>query len=131
MFQSVCLRGGNSYVSAEGIILFSTKRTSCSGNEAQLRLRTTHGKSYKVTYCYVEKCSDQYDSSFMILITIVCNPCLHKGQFPVSGIFRAGGIQIIESCSAITIYSISERHFLPQTMEFPPARKTPLTGSQP
>ena len=30
-----------------------------------------------------------------------------------------------------TIHAISERHFLSQTKEFPPARKIPLTGNQP
>ena len=44
---------------------------------------------------------------------------IHKGQFPVSGIFRAGGILDNKWLDG-RIYSISERHFLPQTIEFPP-----------
>ena len=54
-----------------------------------------------------------------------------KPNFKAAGISERAEFWTIKSCSAITIYSISERHFLSQTKEFPPARKIALTGNQP
>ena len=54
-----------------------------------------------------------------------------KANFQSAEFSERAEFETIKSCSAVTIYSISQRHFLPQTMEFPPARKIPLTGNQP
>ena len=56
-----------------------------------------------------------------------------SGQFPVSGIFRAGGILHNNRflSRTVTIYSIAGRHFLAQTIEIPPPCKISLTGNQP
>ena len=54
-----------------------------------------------------------------------------KPNFQSAEFSERAEFKTIKSCSAVTIYSISERHFLPRTIEFPPARKIPLTGNQP
>ena len=54
-----------------------------------------------------------------------------KAQFPVSGIFPTGGILDNEKLLSRNNLFNFKRHFLPRTMEFPPARKIALTGNQP
>ena len=56
---------------------------------------------------------------------------LLKANFQSVGFSERAEFWTIRSCSAVTIDSISEQHFLSQTKEFPPARKIPLTGNQP
>ena len=54
--------------------------------------------------------------------------CL-KANFQSARFSERAEFLTIKSCSAVTIHSISERHFLSQTKEFPPARKILLTGN--
>ena len=60
---------------------------------------------------------------------IVTAEDLFKANFQSARFSERAEFLTIKSCSAVTIHSISERHFLSQTKEFPPARKIPLTGN--
>ena len=58
-------------------------------------------------------------------------PTVLKPNFQSAEFSERAEFSTIKSCSAVTIYSISEQYFLPQTIGFPPARKIPLTGNHP
>ena len=54
-----------------------------------------------------------------------------KGQFPINGTSARAEFYKMKTRSTMNFNSVTKRHFLLKTEEFPPALKIPLTGNWP